>query len=81
MRASGDVVDILRPSNDKFMRMHISQRDPHQMIMEGEMGEFYTLKPASDKVDVRRMDTLLKYFADPRWELGMRRSPIAVQQE
>lgn len=55
LRASGDVVDILRPSNDKFMRMHISQRDPHQMIMEGEMGEFYTLKPASDKVGcVRR---------------------------
>lgn len=50
LRVSGDLVEVLRPSDERFMRMHVSRRDPHQMIMEGVMGEFYTLHPAADKV-------------------------------
>ena len=50
LRVSGDIVEVLRHSDDTFMRMHVSKRDPHLMIMEGEMGEFYTLKPAAEKV-------------------------------
>ena len=48
LRVSGDLVEVLR-SDNRFMRMHVSRRDPHQMIMEGELGEFYTLRPAAEK--------------------------------
>ena len=49
LRVAGDTVEVLRESDGTFMRMHVSGRDSHMVIMEGKMGEFYTLR-ASDKV-------------------------------
>lgn len=49
LRVSGDTLEVLS-SDDKFMRMHVSKRDPRLMVMEGDMGEFYTLSPAPGKV-------------------------------
>ncbi|KAK9813871.1 hypothetical protein WJX73_002735 [Symbiochloris irregularis] len=75
LRVAGDTVEVLKTSDDNFLRMHVSGRDAHHVIMEGKMGEFYTLR-ASDKVDMRDLKSLLQYFSNPRWEMGMSRSAI-----
>ena len=50
LRVSGDVVEVLRKSDGQFLRVHVSRRDQHDVILEGKFGEFFTLRSAGDKV-------------------------------